>query len=203
MPEYKLIYFNGTGRGELIRFIFAYAGIKYTDERVAMADWPARKPNIPGNRLPVLMVGDKPLPQSLAQARFAAREAGLIPENSLDAAYCDALVDTIEELHPKFFDIMFSNVSDAEKKKQYQDLLTNKMTPFFTRLNKRLTGKQWFVSDKLTWADLAIANAALQFKAKIPNAFDAFPVIDSHVKKVLALPKIKEYIDKRPKKTDF
>lgn len=48
--------------------------------------------------MPVLMVDEQPLLQSLAIARYAARQADLVPEDSLDAARCDALVDTTSEI---------------------------------------------------------------------------------------------------------
>lgn len=41
MSDYKLTYFNGKGRAEITRLIFAAAGQKYTDER--LADWPKGK----------------------------------------------------------------------------------------------------------------------------------------------------------------
>lgn len=44
MPEYKLTYFNGRGRAELTRLVFAAAGEKYEDERVN--DWPKHKESI-------------------------------------------------------------------------------------------------------------------------------------------------------------
>jgi hypothetical protein len=44
MPTYKFIYFNGRARGEVIRVLFAVAGVKYEDKRVEQADWPALKP---------------------------------------------------------------------------------------------------------------------------------------------------------------
>jgi glutathione S-transferase len=40
MPEYKFIYFNGKGRGELSRLIFAAAGKKFEDKRIEFSDWP-------------------------------------------------------------------------------------------------------------------------------------------------------------------
>ena len=44
MPaKYKLIYFNVTGRAEMIRTMFAAAGVEYEDERIKMADWPKLK----------------------------------------------------------------------------------------------------------------------------------------------------------------
>merc|ERR1712183_99222 len=198
MPEHKLFYFNGNGRAELIRFIFAHGGIKYTDVRIEMSEWATRKASIPGGKLPLLMVDDKPLPQSLAQARYAAREAGLIPQSSLEAAYCDALVDSIEEIFGSFFKILLYTKSEGEKTKQFQELFTNTISPFLTRLNKRLSERQWFAGDQVSWGDLAIANAATQFQKPIPTLLDGFPAVHSHVKKVLALPKIKEWVAKRP-----
>ncbi|XP_033362940.1 hematopoietic prostaglandin D synthase-like [Bombus vosnesenskii] len=40
---YKLIYFNARGRAEHIRYIFAYTGIEYTDERIPEELWPEYK----------------------------------------------------------------------------------------------------------------------------------------------------------------
>lgn len=38
MAAPKLVYVNARGRAELIRFIFAYKGVEYTDERVEFAN---------------------------------------------------------------------------------------------------------------------------------------------------------------------
>ena len=42
-PTYKLIYFNARGRAEHIRYIFAYAGVDYVDERIPKERWPELK----------------------------------------------------------------------------------------------------------------------------------------------------------------
>lgn len=43
MPSYKLKYFNAKGRAEVVRLIFAQAGVKYEDVRIDLADWPSHK----------------------------------------------------------------------------------------------------------------------------------------------------------------
>lgn len=42
-PKYKLMYFNARGKAEHIRFIFAYAGVDYTDYRIPKEKWPDMK----------------------------------------------------------------------------------------------------------------------------------------------------------------
>jgi len=43
--SYRLTYFNGRGRAELIRMIFAQAGVAYEDVRIERAEWPQLKPS--------------------------------------------------------------------------------------------------------------------------------------------------------------
>ena len=43
MVHYKLTYFNGRGRAEVARIMFAIADVEYEDVRVSFDDWPAMK----------------------------------------------------------------------------------------------------------------------------------------------------------------
>ena len=45
MPSYKLMYFNGRGRAEASRYLFALAGVEYEDYRFAEGEWPRVKPS--------------------------------------------------------------------------------------------------------------------------------------------------------------
>jgi glutathione S-transferase len=44
MPQYKLVYFNGRGRAEALRYMLAYAGVEFEDARVTHQYWPTIKP---------------------------------------------------------------------------------------------------------------------------------------------------------------
>ena len=58
MVQYKLYYFNGKGRAELARLIFAAAGQEYEDVRFEGAQWPTHKANAPFGQLPYLEIHD-------------------------------------------------------------------------------------------------------------------------------------------------
>ena len=76
MVNYKLIYFNGRGAGEIIRQIFAVAKVEYEDHRVNRDDWPNLKPEMPFGQMPVLEEDGKQLAQSQAIARYLSRKFG-------------------------------------------------------------------------------------------------------------------------------
>ena len=39
MPNYTLYYFNGRGRAEILRMLFAAAAVKYMDKRFEFNEW--------------------------------------------------------------------------------------------------------------------------------------------------------------------
>lgn len=115
MPSYKLNYFNGRGRAEITRLIFAAAGQTYTDNRVASEDWPALKPESPIGQMPYLEVDGAKLPQSISIARFVARELNLAGKNSLEQAQADAIVDTLMDLVNYYYRVIYP-IQDANEK---------------------------------------------------------------------------------------
>ena len=44
MVKYTLIYFNGRGRAEVSRLLFALADVEYEDERIVGENWSKMKP---------------------------------------------------------------------------------------------------------------------------------------------------------------
>lgn len=76
MPNYKLIYFNGKGRAEIARFIFAHTGVQYEDVRVTGDEFGKMKPTLPAGCLPILEIDGEQLAGSGVIARFLAEEYG-------------------------------------------------------------------------------------------------------------------------------
>merc|ERR1711972_466873 len=114
MPNVKLTYFNLRGRGEPCRIMLAYGGIKYEDERIPppwdpATSWPTLKPNTPFGVLPILTWDGEEICQSMACARFVAREVGLYGKSSLEQAQVDEIVDVIQDLTNTFIKFYFAN----------------------------------------------------------------------------------------------
>jgi hypothetical protein len=59
MVQYKLIYFNLRGRGEVARLIFKYGKQNFEDARVKSGDWPQLKILSPTGKLPILEIKDE------------------------------------------------------------------------------------------------------------------------------------------------
>jgi glutathione S-transferase len=75
---YKLTYFDFYGRAEITRLVFAAGNIEYEDHRVQFEDWAEFKKTMPTEKVPVLEIdGKHALVQSIAIARFAAKEASI------------------------------------------------------------------------------------------------------------------------------
>ncbi|CAF2067013.1 unnamed protein product [Rotaria magnacalcarata] len=122
MSTYKLYYFNGRGRAEIARLIFAAAGEKVEDIRYEGSKWPSYKSKIPLGQMPVLEVDGVKLPQSMAIARFLAKQFDLAGKDNFEQAKVDAVVDTSIDLALKYVPIHFEK--DEEKKKnRYEQIL--------------------------------------------------------------------------------
>merc|ERR1712032_800341 len=97
----KITYFDIRGRAETARLVLAYAEVTYEDDRLPFPpneDWSAKKPSVTLGQLPTLEVGDKTLHQSMAIARYLAKENGLAGANNLEGAQCDEIVDFISDM---------------------------------------------------------------------------------------------------------
>lgn len=217
MPEYKLTYFNARGMGELIRWLFLYADIPFTEERVEMEAWPEKKKLIPGGKLPILEVDDKWITQSSAIGRLLATKAGLVPQCPWRAAVCDALVDTFKDVLFALFDIMMpehpistlsllsreveTKTVEEKLKELREGYLQHTLGPMMDRLEKRLEKREWFIDDRMTWADLAIGRVMEEVFGPLPELRKTYPKVNALAERIYQLPRIKEHRETRPVST--
>ncbi|EFA00065.1 glutathione S-transferase [Tribolium castaneum] len=198
-PNYKLIYFNARGRAEHIRFIFAYAGVEYEDERIPREKWPEIKKRTPFGMLPVLEIDGKAVAQSNAVARYLARQYGLAGRNEWEALQCDVLVDTLGDLKQVL--AQFRMEQDPIKKEEKKARLMKETIPFYlSKFEKILSENNGFsVGSEITWCDFVFAVSLENFEHIFGKAaLDQYPALKALKIKVYSIPSINAWVSKRP-----
>ncbi|KAI6239841.1 hypothetical protein M3Y99_00536100 [Aphelenchoides fujianensis] len=189
MVNYKLSYFNSRGFAEPARMIFALAEVPFEDVRFERegynrADWPFGK-------VPVLEVDGKRLPESTAIIRFLARRHGLAGRDEWEAAEIDAIVDLwkdfFQEIYRYFHMVVGLQEGDKEAvhKAEYLPAL-ERYVPVMERV-LRESGNGFLHPSGLSWADLFFG-----------DDFARMAALNEHCDRVHALPKIREWVAKRP-----
>jgi glutathione S-transferase len=204
MPTYKLIYFNLIGRGETIRLIFKHAGVEFEDFRIEREEFtPEMKAETLFGQLPVLEVDGVKLCQSNACARYLARKYKLAGKTELEQAQVDMIVDCFEDsIKPMI--AFFQEKDETRKAEMKKKFAEEQMPASLTLLEKLLTanhgGDKFFVGDELTWADLQYLSFTKWIThSGVENPVANFPKLAALKARVEAIPKIAEWIEKRPK----
>jgi len=207
MVHYKLTYFNLRARGELARWCFLVAGVEFEDDRIPYdpVKWVSEtKATIPSpfGQLPILKVtdGDKEytLAQSIALARFIGKKYNLAGKTEQEQAELEMYADQITDLSNEYAKTVFEK--DEEKKKELTDKLTTETIPknftfFETKLAKTNSG---YLTSELSWVDLYLGVLFDWMGEKKVEPLKHFPKLKEHNDKILSIPKLAEWIAKRP-----
>jgi len=204
MPDFKLYSFQARGFAEKIRYIFAYAGVKFEDVHMEHEQFDAKfKSTHPAGHGPLLEIdGKHMLGQTTAIARYLANEFHLTGADKWETAQADMYVFGLMDLHPHFRPVFRARHSGDENavKEEWAKFKTEHLKQFMDRYEHLLakSGNNHLVGSKTTWADLVIA----EFLDRMQSNFDshlleANPKLSEFVKKVHELPGVKEYIGMR------
>jgi len=199
--HYKLYYFDMMGLAEPARIMFAYKGVKYEDFRIDREkQWSEWHSKMPFGEVPVLEVDGKMLSQSIAIYRYLGRSFDMVGANDWEAAQCDMLVDGMNDMTIKLRPWRMEK--DEEKKKQMWTALENEhVKPFLVLYEKFLktNGTGHFVGKTMTWADIILFYMFNRWNRDHPNILQSHPELSKFVHMVDNEPKIKHWIETRPK----
>jgi len=200
-PKLKLYYFDARGRAEPTRWILAYAGKDYEDIRVPAAEWPAKKATSPRGQMPYLEVDGKPLAESMAIARYAARTNGLTGKDDFEAAQADSLVDYIGDA-AKGLSFLWTEKDEKKKSELKAEFIKVGVQNYLKTLERELqannNGEGFFVGAKPTWADFVIVVFLDTLVAMDHTVLDNYKLLKEHSQRVHDLKGIKEWLVKRP-----
>lgn len=207
MDTYKLTYFSVEAKGELIRFIFAQAGVKYENFRTTFNDWAPLKDSTPFGHLPTLEINSKELlTGSGVIGRYLAEKFGLAGNNDIENVKIAAIKDFQDEINLPMVQAFFEK--DEQKKKEREMELIEKKIPNHLKLLEKAVkrnpaGGFWLFGPVVTYVDLHIFLIIDFMKLFMKDAgfLDQYPGMKKIYEEVGALPNIAEYIKNRPERT--
>lgn len=198
-PTYKLIYFSVKALGEPIRFLLSYGEVEFEDYRLESEQWPQLKPSMPFGKTPVLEIDGKQTHQSAAICRYLAKQFGLNGSSDWEALEIDAIVDTFTDFRQQIANYYYDQ-DEASKEKKWEPL-KNETVPYYMSKFEEVVNKNdgYFVSGKLTWADLYFVGILDYLNAMVKeDLVENHPKLKALRENVLALPPIKAWVEKRP-----
>jgi len=196
----KFTYFAGMGRGELSRLILAHGGAEYEDHRITFSEWPALKPKMPINVVPVLEYDGEVISQSKTIARFLAKEFGIAGKTNVQQAKADMIVDCVTDIEIERYKWAFPSDPTPQREAGKKDFERGALPRFLglmlTLLNQ---GKGKFMTgDDMTWADIAIANVMDLCSREVKIDEGKFKQLCELRDRVFETPNIKKYLATRP-----
>ncbi|CAI9723163.1 Full=S-crystallin 3-like [Octopus vulgaris] len=188
MPSYTLHYFNHRGRAEICRMLFAAAGVQYNDRRIDSSEWSGMRNQMPCNMMPMLELDNRTqIPQSMAMARYLAREFGYHGRSNMEMARFQRSRDM--------------NCS-SEKRMRFQETC-RRILPYMERtLEMYNGGSKYFMGDQMTMADMMCYCALENPLMEESSMLSSYPKLMSLRNRVMSHPKMCNYL-KRRCRTDF
>lgn len=207
MTHYKLTYFDFRARGEIIRFVFAAAGVQYDDYRIEGSEWMQLKPKMPFYQLPILEFDGHVLCQSRTIARYLARKFNLAGKTELDQARADMLVDCMDDTTKPIIFPGYVMCKDAATKAAIEKTYNEEQLPGFlaaieAMLKQNKNGDGFFVGDELTWADLAFVDmCGVLTVIGSDNQLVNYPKLQAARHRIEQVPNVAAWLAKRPQQT--
>jgi len=202
----KLSYFSLAGKAEATRLMLDIGEIKYEDERFGFQEWKGGiKATAKWGTAPYLTLADgKQIGQSKAMGRYVAKMAGLYPEDALQAAFVDDIVDGIDEINA-MVNGAGKGLEQAEKEAaRFEEVTKGKVKAILDIVEADIKslgdGAGHSVGSTLTFADIIIFTMTTNtfcgfFDGLSVDMLGGWPGIQSVNKTVSNHPAVRKYYD--------
>lgn len=210
-PKLKLYYFDIKGKAEPIRLLCAYTGLELEDHRFASRQefTDLKETKLAFGQVPMLEVDDgkHQLIQTGAILRYLAKITKLYPDDALEAAKVDAVLDQETDAFTGATVVAYTTrfgiaMTDDDKEKAYQALSDEILPRHLGAIEKMLQASStgWIAATEepspadFVWytrfADFLPAKKELTDKIK---SLDDYPACKAFVEKFKSLEPIEEY----------
>ena len=181
------------------RLIFAQAAVEYEDVRIEEEKWKDVKPSMPFEVMPVLEVDGKRIGSSMIIGRYLGEKFGLAGENDLENAEIASIVDITSDMNRELYKYWFGPQAKSEEllKKLKEETVPAKLKLFEKRAASNDSG--WQFGGKLTWADFGVYMSTDLLRMTLGDDYlKDYPGLTKLCSSIEALPKIAEWMKKRP-----
>jgi len=206
--NYKLTYFDIGGRAEQIRLLFALAKVDFEDIRLPYTPGqpgvipPEVKSKLPYGQLPILEFDDgQILSQSASITRFLGRRFGFYGANEVESARVDEIADGLRDYLDTTKPMWTAKTDEdrAEATKAVIEGSTPKYMAIFASVLEKNGGK-FLVGKSVTAADLLLYVIVTLMEGLFKVEFiKDYPAIQGICQRVVAIPQIAEYLEKKAK----
>ncbi|EZG81819.1 glutathione S-transferase [Gregarina niphandrodes] len=193
-----LYYFDTPGRAEASRLAFHIGGVEFKDFRFTHEQWGAEyKAKAPTGLAPWLDLDDGSyIVESKAILMYAAKKAGLIPKDPVDAATAEQTCSIMEACFGPIRSFFMN--TEVEKAKVE---LAEKLAVADKVIASRQSESTGFTSNAgLSYADLFVFAFVYGMTTRFPDAMkiENYPHLKKVHDAVKAHPKVAEYYKSRP-----
>ena len=191
---------------EAPQMLMSYAGLQYEylmSWEYFDDEWENVKPTIPFKQLPILVVDDEQqIAQSTSIMRFLQKLADIEPQDPIDAAKADAILESAQELfRPLNPTVNFALGEDFESKRE--SMLPD-LSSRFADLERALLdgGKKFFMGDDPIACDFTAFHHLDLSRQLDPNFLGQFSRLNEFVSDIERIESISNYLNSRPELID-
>ncbi|XP_071865375.1 glutathione S-transferase S4 [Bombus fervidus] len=203
MASYKLVYFNVMGLGEPIRFLLSYGGVEFQDIRITHSseEWSNMKSTTPFGQLPTLEINGKVYSQTLPICRYLAKQFNLLGKTDLDTLQIDAIASALYDFRWLTISSYYRESDPVLKAKKKVDVMSRVFPFYLNKLEDLAKNNDGYLhGNQLSYADLFFVGISDSLNTAYESDITKDkPHLKSLKEKVLAIPNIKAWIEKRPK----
>uniref|UniRef100_A0AC34G0G7 Glutathione S-transferase n=1 Tax=Panagrolaimus sp. ES5 TaxID=591445 RepID=A0AC34G0G7_9BILA len=184
--KFELVSLAGRGRAELIRMLLIASDTSFIDHRITLKQWTEyrRKEFLPDDtKLPLLRIN------------------GFYGKTKSEEQEIEKIISDIEYLHQNLTPVIRAALSKnfLQKKEAWNEYKERSLQPILERLTARLENKTFFVGNKISLADFAVAEILSRFISCFESNFiHSYQILKSHMASIERLPSLQRYVSDRP-----
>ncbi|XP_029451587.1 glutathione S-transferase A4-like isoform X2 [Rhinatrema bivittatum] len=193
----KLVYFNGRGRMESIRWLLATANVEFEETFLTTRQQYEQLLHdglLLFEQVPLVQMDGINLVQTRAILNYIAEKYNLHGKDMKEKVLIDMYVDGATDL--MMLIVAYPFLTPAEQEKQVNLIAQRATTRYFPVYEKafKCHGQDFLVGNQLSVADVQLLEAILMVEEKITDILCDFPLLQAFKARTSNIPSIKKFL---------